>query len=144
MRIPSATTLEKLTYGDRALALKIRRVLDGRLKPSEASEAAVKWASQCYHRPKETGHEMILEACDDLLNGCGVEAIKPECDPQHYDEGIRMCPAYSYVNTGDAYAWTLVRDHEASRWLVASWSDVVERHEKSCARCRRSNKEDES
>jgi len=141
--IPSATTLEKITGGDRALALKVRRVLDGRLKPSDASEAAAKWAASCHHRPREKSHELVLEACDDLLGGCGVEAIRPACDPQHYDEGIRMCPAYSYVNTGDQYAWTLVRDHEDSCWRVMSWEDALLRHIKNCSACRESQKQEE-
>jgi len=142
VRIPSVRTLCFVTVGDRKLALKVRKVLDGRLKPSDASDAAAKWASSCYHRPRETGHEMILEACDHLLDGCGVEAIKPECEVVHYDDGIRMCPAFSYVNMGDAYEMTILRDHEASCWLVMSWADAMERHEKRCASCRQRMKED--
>jgi cation diffusion facilitator CzcD-associated flavoprotein CzcO len=142
VRIPTATTLEKLTGGDRALALKVRRVLDGRLMASNASEAAARWAASRHHHVRATSHELILEACNDLLDGCGVEAIRPNCDPQHYDEGIRMCPAYSYVNTGDSYALTLVRDHEDSCWRVMSWADAVDRHEKNCSACRDEGSED--
>lgn len=141
--IPSATTLMQITGGDRALALKVRRVLDGRLSPLKASEKAARWSAQCYHKPRETGHELILAACDDLLGGCGVESVNPYCDPQLCDAGIRMCPAFSYVNFGDTYVATLVRDHEAGCWRVMSWGDALEWHEKRCAECRKLSREEQ-
>ncbi len=140
--IPSVKTLMQITGNDRPLALKVRRVLDGRLSPAKASPKAASWADRCHFRPHQNGHELILAACDELLGGCGVESVNPECDPQNYDEGIRMCPAFSYVNFGDTYIATLVRDHEASRWRVMSWGDALEWHEKRCTACRKRSREE--
>lgn len=137
--IPSATTLMQLTRGDRALALKVRRVLDGRLSPKEASESCGRVQ---HSRLYPHNHEAKLAACDDLLGGHGVESVNPACDPQNRDEGIAMCPAFSYVNFGDTYIATLVRDHAARVWRVMSWGDALEFHEKRCAACRKASREE--
>lgn len=121
--IPSIQTILK-TGCDGEVARKIRKLFEGKLNPREVSEKCDKWVSQCHNEPSE--HEQILCAVDDLLGNHGVESL--EIGDEHYsDSGVRMCPKYSYSNTGDSYALTVIRDHENERWLIASWGDLAEK-----------------
>lgn len=73
-------------------------------------------------------HEAKLQMCDDLLDTHGIESLDPE-NEGFYDEGIDMCPPFSYCNAGDTYALTLARDHKAHAWVIASWGDLLEEYE---------------
>lgn len=75
-------------------------------------------------------HEARIAACDKLLDTCGVESIGLDDETYYTDEGIALCPRYSYCNTGDTYAPTLVRDHKHCMWLIACWGDLVEEFER--------------
>jgi len=108
---------------------KIRAVLCDEIDPREASPAAAQWYDRCYNKPKKHGHEMKLCAVDDLLGNHGTESIEAEGDGYYNDEGVHMCPAFTYSNTGDTYAATLLRDHVESEWLVASWGDALDEYE---------------
>lgn len=82
---------------------------------------------------RDFSQEDALQACDELLDTHGIESVDPEGAPSYTDEGIRMCPPFSYCNAGDAYATTLGRCHRTGRWVVACWADMlgeVERDEK--------------
>lgn len=107
---------------------KVRAVLADEIDPCDASEACAKWVRQCYHTP--SWHEQALEACNDLLHGHGVEALNIDGASSEWDEGVRMCPPFTYVNMGDTYIMTLARDHEHSAWVVACWGDLVEEYER--------------
>lgn len=76
----------------------------------------------------ESSHETKLEACDVLLETSGVESLNIEDAPSYTDEGIRFCPPFSYCNAGDTYNVTLIRDHKARQWMVASWGDAFEEY----------------
>lgn len=73
-------------------------------------------------------HESALTEIDRALGGHGVESLNlPDGDPEHHtDCGVRFCPAFSYVNMGDPYTLTVLRDHENGAWIVACYGDVVE------------------
>jgi hypothetical protein len=78
-------------------------------------------------------HQEKLSLCNRLLNMHGVEVIPltdSSDDWSFTDERIRMCPPYSYLNTGDSYAATLVRDHREGAWMIAGWADVVEEEDR--------------
>jgi hypothetical protein len=56
-----------------------------------------------------------------LLDGFhGVEIIRSNQDDMHTFRGI------SYLNTGDSYGATVMRDHGRHKWLLTSWGDVIE------------------
>ena len=114
---------------DLKTANAVHYVLSGKICPTEASPACKRWVESCYHTPDLDGHEAKLEACNELLGMHGVEAIQSEDAPHYTDEGVRMCPPFSYCNTGDTYALTLIRDHSAGQWMVASWGDAFEEYE---------------
>ena len=108
---------------------KVRAVLAGELDPCEASPACAAWVASCYNKPDPDGHDCRLEACNDLLGMSGVVALNIEGAETYTDEGIRMCPPFSYCNAGDTYEITLARDHENGQWVIASWGDLLEEYE---------------
>lgn len=106
MRLPSIKTLARIesNEGDaRVIAKRLRKAL----------ESAHSW-------------ENALTECDAILNTHGVESIEFPGEPFYTDEGMRFCGRYSYCNTGDTYAVTVIRDHKRGTWLVCSWGDLVE------------------
>lgn len=120
-----------MTIGcDRETAEKVVAVLDGSLSPVDASESCASWVRQCYHAPDLDGHEAKLKACADLLDMCDVAGLDFEGADHYTDEGIRMCPPFSYANAGDTYVATLARDHKRGQWVIASWGDLLEEYEK--------------
>lgn len=67
-------------------------------------------------------NEIRLQLLDELLDTCGVEAIRTDEHIDNYHFDIRA----SYLNTGDTYATTLLLDHKERVWKLRSWGDFVE------------------
>jgi hypothetical protein len=128
-QVPTMAQLKDLPCDDEART-KIIAILDGTLDPCEASEKCAAWVRSCYNTPDHDSHEVKLCAIDELLGTFGVEALNIDGDGTHTDEGIRMCPAFSYCNAGDPYVATLLRDHVAGAWLVAGYGDALEEYER--------------
>lgn len=82
------------------------------------------------HNEGEITHEEALKACDEIIGTCGVVSLESEDYGQYTDEGIRMCPPFSYCNAGDPYVTTLARNHKAGAWVVACWADLAEEYER--------------
>ena len=125
--VPTVEALLQIDGLARDVAERVRAIIAGDIAPCDASEKCARWVRQCHNEPSE--HEQILYACDDLLGGCGVEALAIE-DEQHTDCGVRFCPPFSYVNFGDPYITTLARDHENGQWVVVCWGDMLEEYER--------------
>lgn len=85
---------------------------------------------QRWQDDRDFSYEDALQECDKLLDTCGIESVNPEGAPSYTDEGIRLCPPFSYCNAGDTYATTLARDHQAGAWVVACWGDLLEECER--------------
>ena len=62
--------------------------------------------------------ELVAEFFHDDT-GFGVEALGKPIDR-------RCTPQAEYVNMGDTYAPTLVRDHERGAWRLTTMGDFVE------------------
>jgi hypothetical protein len=125
-QVPTIAQLADL-HLDEETVTKLRALFAGKLDPCEASPKCAAWVRQCYNEPSD--HDKILAACDELLGTCGVEALEVDGDGYHTDDGIRMCPAFSYCNAGDPYVATIARDHSAGAWVVACWGDLLEEYE---------------
>jgi hypothetical protein len=78
----------------------------------------------------EKTHEEALQECSKILGMHDVVSLDIEGARHYTDEGIRMCPPFSYCNAGDTYITTLARDHEAGAWVVACWGDLAEEYER--------------
>jgi inorganic pyrophosphatase len=62
-------------------------------------------------------HEKVLDACDKIIDGFGVES--------HFLSG-KTQPEISWVNVGDPYSCTIVYDHNEMKFIVASYGDWLE------------------
>lgn len=116
-RAPSVATLEARLGLDRATARRVKAVLSGRVDLMTV-ESARRRQEEAYH-----DHEPVtlaLEACNELLQGFGVEYLRANQDTMRFVYGVE------YVNTGDTYRPTLTFDHEADLWRACSWGDLVE------------------
>ena len=110
-----------VTLFEANLALLIIR---GRVKPENHPKRFPRtnsWADGCYHYPNR--REIKLEALDELLGTCGVEAIS---DERIYIDHYHGNTVASYLNTGDSYAETLLFDNYENKWKLTSWGDFVE------------------
>lgn len=88
-----------------------------------------------YHKSKLD--EAKLSAVDKLIGTCGVEYVRFECkDSDDYGDGA----GFSYCNNGDTYAATLVL--YKGRFIVSSWGDMVEKHERRCSKCLKRSREE--
>lgn len=118
MKIPSANILQTRLRIERPLALRLRRVLDGRLDPLEILGTS---SATIYLR----GRDAKLEAANKLLEGHGIEAIGGEWQNGYWCD-IRA----AYVNMGDTYACTLIYDRDKG-WQVTSYGDWIEALERT-------------
>ncbi len=90
--------------------------------------AVVSWAKDCYHDPRQNPNalpECIMLALNAELSGYGVESI----EGRHVDRYHGTVQAI-YVNTGDTYNPTILHDNETGRYILTSYGDWVERHER--------------
>lgn len=107
----------------------IRKVLAGEVNPCDVAPECAAWVASCHNTPEADSYEVKLQACAELLGHGDVVSLDVEGAPHYTDEGIRMCPPFSYANAGDTYAVTLARDHAASQWVIACWGDLLEEYE---------------
>lgn len=80
-----------------------------------------RWFNSCYNPPRN--NELILEALNELLGGCGVEGIEHEdIYVDHYHRNF----VASYINTGHSDSPTILLDHVKNRWRLTSWAEFYE------------------
>jgi hypothetical protein len=97
------------------------------LKNQTANLRSIQIVLQSHYKGERT-HEEALQECDRLLGTSGVASLDID-ESHHTDEGVRMCPPFSYANVGDPYIPTLIRDHANQAWIVGCWAEVVEEYE---------------
>ena len=78
----------------------------------------------CYRHPSRL--YQTLEACNEILDGHGIEALTGEDWGSSYFGDIQAL----YVNMGDSYLPTLIYDCQNKSWHVDCVGDFVERHPK--------------
>lgn len=66
--------------------------------------------------------ENILQHVSDLIGYYGIEAYHPGDSNPSY-------PRYSYINSGDSYALTLVFNHDTSRFIFTDIGAIIESEE---------------
>ena len=120
---PSVKTIETRLNVDHATALKVRRLLDGRLDPNTFSSVQ-QWERQCFNPPSHG--ERVECALNEVLGGHGIEAIRGDGWDSFYGDTAAL-----YVNQGDTYAETLLYDIDRGKWLVTTVGDWIEREERN-------------
>lgn len=128
VRYPSVKTLLSIPGLSREDAIKLRKVLDGRIKPWDLFTDI---AEPHCGSPASFAWEAKMKAADKILGTHGVEWLGYECTRwENHPEG------FDYCNAGDTYNWTLI--HVPGKgFRVGCWGDMVEAHERRCATCRR-------
>lgn len=115
MLTPSIKSLQTLTQcADKARELK--RILTMRRAELEALPAGAARVRECYHPPSTP--DLRLTCLDAALGTYGVDSFRAR-DGSWVD----------YLNTGDAYAPTIVRFR--GNYRVTDWGSIAERHEYS-------------
>ena len=123
MNIPSIKRLCENLKIDKTTAQAARRIMAGeQAQEREANPdkyaATIRWMAGCYNPP---GAIIIrLNMLNDLLGGFGVECSGAV--------DMRNGAPLEYINTGDTYTPTICLFR--GRWVLSSWGDIVEKHEK--------------
>lgn len=112
---------------DRAQASAIRQIVRGELNRSALyalSPRVEKWAEQeCCNRPSL--REVAMQTINDIMNAHGIEGIEK---PDAHGDG-RYSDYIDYVNTGDTYSTTILRD--CGRYWIGTYGDTVEKLEQT-------------
>lgn len=122
MKISALVEAFNLDEEDAKMLLRIIRY---KVNPMSMPERFPRTCESYYYLHLERGdtdNEMRLSALDELLETCGVEAIRTTEFIDHYHGDTRA----SYLNTGDSYTPTILLDHRDLRWRLTSWCDFVE------------------
>lgn len=108
-----------LSDSDRKVVNTIMRTWSIAEVPAASIPKTLDWIQRCYHVP--AAYEQCLAALDELCGTFGVEYLSSPKDSMYHLSG------YSYLNTGESYAATLVYSHVSQRFSVDSWGDLIER-----------------
>jgi len=109
---PSRKTLEVAFPGKGG---ELRNVIDGTVNPAKY-DSVIKLCMRAYHHP--TYDHMLMTAINEILEGHGIETVRPRYDKR---------ASYDYINMGDTYNATILLRSDG-RLIVASWGDIVEQH----------------
>lgn len=123
-RVPSIDKIESIGGIDRADAIRIRRLLDGRDDPADTEEGK-KYIASCFSQPDHV--DLTLEVIDKILGTCGIEALHAESIYDWYYQDI----AALYCNNGQSYDATILYDIDRMAFYVTSWADWVETAERN-------------
>lgn len=71
---------------------------------------------QFENKPRQEQEQLVLAAINDIIRGCGVEAILDD------DNNVIA----EYVNTGETYSGTVLYDHALGEYILSTWGDWYE------------------
>lgn len=70
--------------------------------------------------------EKQMAILNSVLEGYGVEAIRGDTWDRYFTDACAL-----YINMGEAYVPTILYDVCRKRFLVSTWADWVEKHQKN-------------
>jgi len=111
MRWTTKTLAERLQV-DEDRAAKVKGLINKEIDP-EDFKSVQDWVRRCYHKPRDT--ELRMCAIDEVLETCGVEAVRGEDLGGYYGE-VRG----TYCNTGDMYTETVFFRSRDQRFMISS------------------------
>lgn len=122
---PSIATIEKYLGLDRAKAKEVRELMTGEKSPN-SYESVKKWCAQCYNEPSYD--EKVMCALNEVLEGFGVEVIDTEnARKPIYVNSFYRYFTHEYINMGDTYTPTIIRNCDSGRFMVGTWGDIAEK-----------------
>ena len=97
---------------------QISGLVNGTISPS-IYESVRKWIGQCFNEPEHS--EQIMVAINEIMGGFGVEPIRGDYVDSFYQD-IQA----EYINMGDTYDITILRDSQTGDYEITSFGDWVE------------------
>lgn len=124
MNFHSIRKVMESLHVDRETAKRIRGVVKGTISPENPDmfPKTDRWIRSCYHMPSITA--LKLSALNELIDGFGVEGIGQGDWRENYT------PPFEYINTGDTYSVTIIRDNRRNRYFISDWGTIVEKNPK--------------
>jgi len=110
MRRTPKNVAERLCI-DEDQAAAIIGLMNGSIDPEEY-ESVQRWIRQCYRKPRDV--EMRMCAIDEVLETCGVEAIRRDGSWDNYHGDI----VATYCNTGEMHASTVLFDTRSGKFKI--------------------------
>jgi len=123
MNYPSKKAIAKHLNIDSEKAAEVRAILDG-TAPFNEYKSVQDWERQCFNPLHKSEKQMC--ALNEVLVGYGTEVIRGRYVSNFYQD----CQA-EYINMGDTYTTTILRDNESGRFILTSWGDWVGRNERT-------------
>jgi hypothetical protein len=114
--LPSVKTLDRAFPGK---GKQLRKALEANRAELALHPAGAARIAECLHSPKT--YDVRMHVLDSIAETHGVEYIN------HRDDTFTQAQGLDYLNTGDTYALTIIRNCATGRYRVASWGDIVER-----------------
>lgn len=131
MCYPSIKTLTEQLGISKPRAKYIRKLMKLEVGDHQLPAATQQWLQQCHHTPSiETGRtasrrEVAMHAIDAVLGTHGVEAVYLNWNRKWIDN-YHCDVAFTYCNTGQTYAATVLLGSSSQHFAVSSWGDRVE------------------
>ena len=125
-RFHSIEKIMSLLDVDRQTAKRIRGIVKKTIDPEDETlfPKTYKWSQSCYSAPTTGALEM--HALNELLNGFGVEGLGKGDDDYGYT------PPFEFINLGDPYNTTIIRNNRSGTYFISTWGDVAERNPALC------------
>lgn len=117
MKVTQKNLIETFPKLSPKQALEITMLCNGTLDP-ETFPAGLARVSECYHRPDDT--DLILTVVNELIGGTGVEGTPYKTDAMYSRDYI------SYVNMGDTYRATILKNPATNQFEISDWGLVYE------------------
>jgi hypothetical protein len=114
---PSIKTIKNGLKVSDDIAETIKDLFDGNI---DVKEFRSFWSDTPYI-DNYTNEDKILCVINNLINGYGVEVIRGQYVDNYYQD-INL----GYVNLGDTYTTTVIRDYLKQSWIISSWGNIVE------------------
>jgi hypothetical protein len=113
---PSIKTLERAFPGK---GRELRKALEAKRAELVLHPAGAARIEECHHPPKT--YDVRMHVLNAIAETHGVEYIN------HKDDTFTQSSGLDYLNTGDTYALTIIRNCATGSYRVAAWGDIVER-----------------
>lgn len=113
---PSIKALDRAFPGK---GRELRKAFEAKRAELALHPAGAARIAECYHPPKT--YDVRMHVLDAIAETHGVEYI------QHKDDTFKQVKGFDYLNTGDTYALTIVRNCVSGSYRVASCGEITER-----------------
>lgn len=127
MRSPSTNRLYSELNIELKLARQLREIMRQELTIDDLCEQftdCAKLDRDCYCPPEY--YYLEETAINQLLEGHGAESIGAELPQWDSVQKLACVPSHTYINMGDTYAATLIRNNSTGTWTISDIGTLIE------------------